>query len=130
LAGRRDLTLVDLRDCSWVVPSETIPTRVQFDRLFAKEGVAAPERVVETSSMVLMRGVLQGSDRLAIISRHQIAPEIAAGILVQIGFDVSTPPRAIGLSVRSGWVPTRAQEAFRDALARTCQDLKHRRKRL
>jgi len=40
---------------------------------------------VETSSMILVRGLLRSGRRLTRISRHQVATEVATGTMIDLG---------------------------------------------
>jgi LysR family transcriptional regulator of gallate degradation len=107
----------------WVTPSPTIPTRKLFDALFDDAGVAPPQRIVETSSLILTRGLLLDSDRLTIISRHQIARELENGSLVALDFNLATTDRAIGITTRKDWTPTATQAEFLGYLSNACANL-------
>jgi DNA-binding transcriptional LysR family regulator len=119
LASRRAITLLNLATYPWIVAISGTPTRNHFDRLFAPLGQRRPQSLVETGSMVLMRELLKESDHLGYISRLQIAAELDSGTIVQIDFAEAAAKRPIGLTMRRGWVPTRAQREFIDELRAT-----------
>lgn len=123
LAGRSGLDAATLAQFSWVTPSPDIPTRSHFDALFRTARIATPTRLVETSSLILIRGLLIGSDRLTIISRHQVAREIADGVLVELDFPLAGSERQIGITTRSGWSPTATQSLFVRMLRELCAAL-------
>lgn len=116
LAGRKTVSIDDLRQYSWVVPRESTPTRDHFNALVrAEEGGPLPS-LIETSSLVVLRGLLLKSDRLAILSRRQVTYEEQTGLLTSLPVALKDPPRPIGLTLRQNWHPTRLQSAFLDAL--------------
>lgn len=123
LAGRKRLDAGTLAQFSWVTPSPDIPTRKHFDALFGAARVQAPERLIETSSLILVRGLLLGSDRLTIISRHQIAKELEDGILAELDFPLVGSEREIGITTRTGWSPTSTQSLFVRMLREVCASL-------
>lgn len=123
LAGRKSLDAGTLAQFSWVTPSPDIPTRKHFDALFGAARVQAPERLIETSSLILVRGLLLGSDRLTIISRHQIAKELEDGILAELDFPLVGSEREIGITTRTGWLPTSTQSLFVRMLREVCASL-------
>jgi DNA-binding transcriptional LysR family regulator len=123
LAGRKGLDASSLAQFSWVTPSPGIPTRRHFDALFSAGNVQAPARLVETSSLILIRGLLLGSDRLTIISRHQIAKELEDGILAELDFRLAGSEREIGITTRSDWSPTATQSLFVRMLRDVCARL-------
>ena len=116
LSGHRNLTPRDLAGFAWVVPAPGIPTRSRFDALFQREGLAPPERLVETSSLILARGLLLDSDRLALISAHQVRHELERGELVSLGVSLNDTPRPIGITTRADWRPTATQSLLLELL--------------
>ena len=122
LAGRNDLDASRLTQFPWVTPSPSIPTREHFEALFAAAGLEAPARLVETSSLILIRGLLVGSDRLTIISRHQISSELESGVLTTINYPLDGSERQIGITTRRGFSPTPSQSAFVQMLRDVCAE--------
>ncbi len=123
LQNQRDVGIETLSGFPWVVPAPAIPTRIEFERLFAGTATGKRLRFVESSSQVLMRGLLAGSDRLAIISRHQVQRDLDEGLLVEIEFRLKDAERAIGITTRDGWRATAAQQRFIDLLHEVCASL-------
>ncbi|HXH16637.1 MAG TPA: LysR family transcriptional regulator [Sphingomonas sp.] len=103
-------TLETLRRYAWIVAPFGAPLRGQWDRMFA--GGPMPAAPIECGSTLVMRGVLADSDLLTLLSPDQVAVEIAAGILVQIGDPLPQTIRTVGLTMRAGWRPTAAQARF------------------
>lgn len=115
LARERSPAIADLARFPFVVSPEGTPTRRAFDRLFERGG-CRPESLIETGSMILMRELLRVSDHVGCISRLQVEAELALGAMVVLPFAMDDTARPIGLTLRSGWVPTAAQKEFLDAL--------------
>lgn len=101
-----------LAQYSWVVPAEGTPTRQAFEDIFADANVALPARLVESSSQILIRELLLESDRLTLMSAHQVEREINIGLLSVIPFPLEHTRRPIGLCVRKSWLPTLTQSHF------------------
>ncbi|NVK43115.1 MAG: LysR family transcriptional regulator [Oceanospirillaceae bacterium] len=122
LMAASKLDIATLAEYPWVVPSSGTPTRAFFDSLFVDKGLPTPHRLVETSSQILIRELLRGSDRLTLISTHQIEHELRAGILGVVPFALSHTRRPIGITLRQNWQPTPTQRKFlemlRDAASR------------
>lgn len=124
IVGRKDhplhqaeaLTLDQLIDYGWVIPRKGTPTRAFFDTLFTDQELDPPTRLVETSSQILIRTLLGGSDRLTLISTHQVEQELRQDILSVIPYDLSHTRRPIGITVRRDWHPTPTQTHFLDLL--------------
>ena len=108
-----------LRHYPWVVPQVGTPTRTIFESLFANTGVNTPERLVESGSQMLIRALLLGSDRLTIMSEHQIQDELSSGILKSVPYELSYASRPIGITVRRSWKPTNTQLSFLEKLRKT-----------
>lgn len=116
LSARPRMTPSDLAGFPWVVPAAGIPTRDHFDALFREAGVAPPGRLVETSSLILVRGLLLDSDRLTVISAHQVQHEIAQGLLCRLSYPLPHATRPIGITTRADWRPTATQSLLLDML--------------
>lgn len=109
LATRAVIVVEDLLSYPWVVPQAGTPTRVQFENIFAGAGKTPPRRLIESGSLLLMRGLLLESDHLCCISRIQAKMEFEKGLLCQLQFATGEPARPIGLTSRAGWRPTPPQ---------------------
>jgi DNA-binding transcriptional LysR family regulator len=109
----RSTTAAQLRDAAWIAPRESSPLRRQFDHLIGHNGYRAP---IECNSLVAARELLMASDRLMLISRHQVRREIEAGILVAVPHPFGAISRLIGLTRRRDWVPTTAQAFLMETL--------------
>jgi len=112
LAGRAGITAAQLHAYPWIVPRARTPTRAQFEALFRDAGIEPPARIVESGSVIVMRGLLACSDHLGCISRAQAQAELEYGLLTALRCDWRPDPRPIGLTLRKGWVPTRLQRQF------------------
>lgn len=120
LTLRASATRADLLAYPWVAPAEETPARAVFDRLFPAEDVARmPGGLIETSSLVLLRALLAGGDRLALMSARQARIELDQGLLALAPFTVPIGTRRIGLTTRRGWRPTPTQALLIDLLRRS-----------
>lgn len=97
---------------SWVVARGKTPARAHFDRFFAQLGPDVQVPMIESNALVLVRRILQGSDKLSMISLSQAREHLEAGTLARLPIDLNDTPRAIGLTYRSNWRPTPAQNSF------------------
>jgi DNA-binding transcriptional LysR family regulator len=111
----RNLTLSDIAGYPFVVAIEGTPTRTMLDRLFQRVGLQ-PASLVETGSMILMRELLRRTDHVGCISRLQVAAEVRQGTIAPLPFALAETSRPIGLTVRTDWAPTTAQQIFLDEL--------------
>ncbi len=109
LASRSDIGVDDLLDYPWVVPRLGTPTREQFETIFTSAGKEPPRRLIESGSLLLMRELLNESEHLGCLSRHQSQRECDHGLLVSLTYPTDHLVRPIGLTHRANWRPTRAQ---------------------
>ena len=116
LATHAAIGVDDLLSYPWVVPQAGTPTRVQFESIFAAAGRAPPRRLIESGSLLLMRGLLLESDHLCCISRIQAKMECEKGLLCQLPFATNELARPIGLTSRAGWRPTPPQRRLLEIL--------------
>lgn len=112
LMSKDTISAEDLAEFAWVVPAKGTPTRQAFEDIFHDAGVALPKRLVESSSQILIRELLIESDRLTLISAHQVEREINIELLDVIDFPLEHTRRPIGLCVRKSWLPTITQSHF------------------
>lgn len=117
LAKKTAITVDDLLAYPWVVPREGTPTRTQFETLFTSAGKQPPRQVIESGSLLLMRGLLQESEHLGCISRHQSQRECDHGLLVTLTFPTDHLIRPIGLTYRDNWRPTSPQKLMLELIA-------------
>ncbi|MEN3747438.1 LysR family transcriptional regulator [Sphingomonas sp. HF-S3] len=112
--GRADLATLARQP--WVVGPAGTPLRTHWETLF--RDVAMPAVPIECGSVMVIRGLLAQSDLLTLLSPDQVALEVSAGMLAQVGPDLPDAVRTIGISTRSGWRPTRPQQRLVDLLHR------------
>ncbi|WP_309747828.1 LysR family transcriptional regulator [Roseobacter sp. N2S] len=104
----------ELAGYSWVVTRGGSPTRAHFDRFFADLDLSDPQgarrgAILESNALILIRELLQGSERLAMISANQLRSEVAIGGLHQLPIVLNDKPRPIGMTYRADWQPTKTQ---------------------
>ena len=118
LAGK-EVLLEDLADRSWVVPRLGSPSRGQFDNYFETKNIARPQSIIESGSVLFMREMLLAGDFIACVSGAQAEAEIAKGLLARIHVAGDWPGRAIGVTLRQDWEPTKSQAILLDLLRKT-----------
>jgi LysR family transcriptional regulator of gallate degradation len=116
LADRSAVTIEQMLDYGWIAPGEGTPRRRDYDALFA-DCDRRPRIGIESSSLSTIFSVLQCSDRLTLISRHEIENDQRLLSLAIIPFVPDCPPSTKGLSTRIDWLPTPIQRSFLDLLA-------------
>ena len=123
LEGKSGLTLADLADCSWVLPVSNTPSRQLFDKLLESRRLEAPVSTVETSSLSTVRGLLMESDRVALLSEHQIYYEKKHGLLTALQLELPDTYRPIGVTMRAHTPPSPAADLFLRCLRSVAREL-------
>jgi LysR family transcriptional regulator, regulator for genes of the gallate degradation pathway len=120
LSDRKNIPLAEIANYPWAVPRKGAPTREYFETMLASIDAPLPSGLVESSSLILIRGLLLESDRLTLISEHQIRHERHMG-LAPLSVDMQDMKRPIGMTFRRNWRPTATQEIFIQYLRESCQ---------
>ncbi|MBN8607408.1 MAG: LysR family transcriptional regulator [Caulobacterales bacterium] len=115
LANRASVSAEDLLDFDWIIPNQGAPRRHAFDNLFAKLD-RKPKASIESHSLATIRATLYESDRLAILTRMEIAADEKHGLLHALPISNLDPSPVIGVTTRRDWLPTPRQQAFLDLL--------------
>ncbi len=116
LAGRRDLSPALLATFPWTISAPGTPLRLLWERMFDRASIPLPPVPVECGSVITIRQMLLDSDFLTLLSPDQVAVELEAGWLTQVGDPPAELRRIIGTTTRSGWRPTGMQHLFTDLL--------------
>jgi DNA-binding transcriptional LysR family regulator len=103
----------------WVLSRRGTPNRAVFDRYAARFG-EAPGARIETGSLVALRGILVGSDRLALLSRRQVHYELESRLLCDLGIPIDAGRRPIGVIRLADAHPTRLQADVLTELRLAC----------
>ncbi len=116
LVGQDSISFSDLQKYAWVLPAARSPSRKIFDGLLESENLEPPCYVVETSSFSNVRGLLLDSDRLALLSEHQIFYEKKYGLLTALPLALPGSSRPIGVTMRAHAPPSTAALLFLEHL--------------
>ena len=112
LAGRPGIDFKDMQDAHWVLPAMGCSSRKLFDEALSRHEMLMPEHVVEASSLSMVRGLLMDSDRVALLSKHQIYYDMQFGILGVLPVVLEDTYRSIGVTQRAHTKPSPAAELF------------------
>ena len=109
LRRKKRLSPADLLRYPWIVPSQSVPMRANWERMFRSQGVDSPEVRIECGSMLIARGLMLKGEWLTLLSRDQIQLERTAGLLAEIEAPGEVLRRRIVLTRRHDWRPTPLQ---------------------
>jgi DNA-binding transcriptional LysR family regulator len=118
LASRKRVTVAALSKYPWIVPRAGTPLRMHFHEMFATAGLPPPRRAIECNSLIATRALLLESDRIMLLSAHQIHYELEAGLLVALPHPAGDVERPIGLTMRHDWHPTDSQRTLLEIVRR------------
>ena len=118
LAGVAAPTLAALARFPWIAPRRDSPLRRHFDALVVRLERRPAVAPIECNSLVAARSLLIASDRVMLLSEHQIHHELETGQLVALPHPFGPVTRSIGLTVRRGWRPTEVQAQLVEGLRR------------
>lgn len=110
LAQQKRASLRTLAKYPWIAPRRESPLHEHFDALFEAAGIPPPPSTIECNSLVAARSLLIESDRLMLLSVHQIHYDLQAGLLAALPHPLGRVTRSIVLTTRAGWKPTKAQQ--------------------
>jgi DNA-binding transcriptional LysR family regulator len=108
--------LPQLRKYPWIAPRLGTPLRRHFEALFKGSGIPCPTGTIECNSQVAASAILQGSDRIMLLSARQVMADVSAGVLATLPHPHGRVVRTIGLTLRVGWQPTEPQQVLLDLL--------------
>lgn len=123
LFSREGIGEVDLMAYPWVISPPGAPTRAYFESMFPPAARENLPGLIETSSLIVVRGALLRSDRLTLISQHQIVTEQSLGLLAALPVPTPGSDRRIGLTIRRGWRPTATHELLMENIRTACAEL-------
>jgi len=123
LEGKSNLSFAELQKYSWVLPSSNTPSRLIFDKILENEGLDTPASIIETSSLSNVRGLLLETNRLALLSEHQIYYEKKHGLLIALQIELEDSYRPIGITMRAHTPPSPAAELFLKCLRNVANEM-------
>jgi DNA-binding transcriptional LysR family regulator len=112
------VTVAGLSKYPWIVPRAGTPLRAHFREMFETAGLPPPMRAIECNSLIAARALLLESDRIMLLSAHQIHYELEAGLLVALPHPAGDVERPIGLTMRHDWHPTDSQRTLLEIVRR------------
>jgi len=116
LTNRKRMRLKDLQDLQWVLPGKQTPARQLFVETLKRHDMETPEHAVQTSSLSMVRGLLLDSDRVALLSEHQIYYDKMFDVLDVLPVDLEETYRPMGVTMRAHTQPSPAARLFLEQL--------------
>jgi LysR family transcriptional regulator of gallate degradation len=114
--SKRQPTLAELAQGSWVVAPHGTPTRRYFETLLIAEGLTPPAQTCEIVTFFLAEQMIINSDAIALLTYSDRKLLVVSNKLKVLPLDLPENKRAIGLTFRKHQALTPAQEIFVEAL--------------
>jgi len=124
LTQETKLSLKDALKQQWVLPPQNTPARGLFDTALHDVSLDTPSQFIETSSLATLRGLLLESDRIALISEHQLYYELKFGMLAALPIELTDTYRPIGITTRANTTPSPGAQMFFESLRLVTQDVR------
>jgi DNA-binding transcriptional LysR family regulator len=119
LLGRTQLTLRDMADVCWIVPSAGSVLRHRFELMFQEQGLDAPTNVVETTALLFITRMLQQSDMVAVLATDVARYYAQHGLMAPLPIQLDCTMDDFGLITRTDRLLSPAGEMMLQAL-KTC----------
>ena len=116
LTRRKRVSVRTLVKYPWIAPRRESPLHENFLKLFQRADSPTPQSTIECNSLVASRSLLLESDRVMLLSVHQIHYDLKAGLLAALPHPHGRVTRAIALTTRMHWRPTQAQARLLELL--------------
>jgi LysR family transcriptional regulator of gallate degradation len=112
LSGKTSVLLQDLNEYGWVLPKLYTPSGKLFLDTLRNHDSEIPKHSIHTSSLSMLRGLLIDSNRVALLSEHQIYYDQLAGLLDVLDVEMEDTYRPIGITMRKYGKPSPAAQLF------------------
>lgn len=116
LSRKRSVSLRQIADVEWVLPSDQSAFQRQLEALFVVAGLGWPAGAITTDSMTAMKAIVMYGDCVALMPRQLVAIEQQAGLLQTVRIVEAGASRALGISWAKGRTPSAPAVAFVKAL--------------
>lgn len=121
LTRSRKPDLSDLLRYDWIAPRRGTPRRENIQRLFEQCG-RQPKVAIETSSLNVLRSLLESSDRITLLTREEMGTSSTQDALVALKFEPSVNRGHDGIATRKSWQATPVQARFVELLREHCRE--------
>jgi DNA-binding transcriptional LysR family regulator len=109
---KEKISIQSISRYKWVLPRQLVATRQWLDQKFGELGQGIPEMQMETSSMSLLPRLIEETQLLSFISRRNLEPGAAGGLLREVKLKELEMKRDFGLIHLDDAYLTPAAELF------------------
>lgn len=118
LSKHRSISLRQMTDVEWVLPSDHSAFHKQLESLFVVSGLGWPKNAITTNSMMAMKSIAMYSDCVALMPKQLVELERKTGMLVTIRLVEGDMARALGVS----WARRPEERSPAEAFVRVLRD--------
>lgn len=111
-----ELTLARLQEAQWIVPPRGSVLRHRFELMFGGAGLDTPRHIIETTALLFITRMLQGSDFLAVVPTDVGRYYAQSGMVAILPIELSCSMDAYGLITRKDWLLSPAAQVVLQAL--------------
>ncbi|XPF94806.1 LysR family transcriptional regulator [Colwellia sp. RE-S-Sl-9] len=123
LMNKSKVTLNDLNEYGWILPEFHTPAGKLFIETMNSHGCSLPDQAIHTSSLSMIRGLLISSDRVALLSKHQIFYDEHSDLLDVLPVKMDDTYRSIGITMRKHTEPSPAAQLFLNKLRQVADEI-------
>ena len=102
LAGRTDLSITDLMEQPWILPTLGSVFRDRLTAVLLEQGLHVPANVVETESLPVITGLLRSGEMIAPVPLQMVEPLCRLGELTVLINDLCIDIGCFGIVTRRG----------------------------
>lgn len=111
LSRRSDLSWAELSLFPWVTPSAGRHNSL-LDNILRSEGISPPETQTYSSSISMLKSLVNSGDSLALLPMHAVVDEVNDGKVIEIPIDSPLLSRNVAVFMREGYRLKPAQTAL------------------
>jgi len=123
LASRKHISFHELANQKWVLPGPQTPAWKLLEETMKSYNLPMPDHAINTSSLSIVRGLLINSDRVSLLSEHQIYYDKITNLLDILPVEMIGTYRPIGITMRKNTQPSPAAKLFLDKIREVAKKL-------
>lgn len=109
-------SLADLAQYGWIVPPTGSVLRHRLELMFQNAGLKSPERLLESTALIFVFKMLQGTDYVSALPTDVASHYAAHGTVSVVPVDLSCKMDAFGIITRTDWLLSPGARAMLTAL--------------
>ncbi|QCI66596.1 LysR substrate-binding domain-containing protein [Phreatobacter stygius] len=123
LARRQQVSAAEIRAADWILPPRSTLLRADIDAAFRACGLAPPQPMLESVTVLANQRLIAATDLLAFLPRDIAEYYRGHGLIAIVPAELGLQPAEVGLSLRAGRLPSPATRVFADIVREVAGDL-------